>query len=722
MKRSILFLILSCWFLQSWATDTIRVLTRVDLAHEIFDASGEGTLVAILDRGLDWEHPDFRNDDGSTRIAYIFDLTDNSGANAPGNTYGVGTIYTEADINAALNGGTPLATRDAVGHGVTTTGIATGNGRGLPDRRYQGVAPKAKLLVIKVTSDGAPAHGNQPAEAAFFNPDLLPTAIDFAKDKAIELNLPVVMLLNLGSTGGPTDGTSSLCRKIDEVVGPGKDGIIFVTGSGDDGNMNNRTEGTLQQGQTIDVVIQKNGNSALILDLWYDGDDRFDVEIITPSGSTGPLPAPTNNNASSSISNNIIQYFHNGKDVTFFGADNDHREIWLRLLQGPGTYTIRLTGTTISNGFFQGTLNPSRAFLTALDNQFTTFTAPGNIWDGATAFYNICPNSYIGRTTWTDINGIPRSFSGQGDLFDIWLGSSIGPTFDGRIGIDVSAPGDRVITSYGPNSWWATFDFNVVQGGNGLYGMASAVSAAAPIVTGTIALMLELDPNLDAAEAKAILQMTAIQDAFTGPVPNTTWGHGKLDAFAACRYVYESQSNPAIKPINLLAQSTMTEIQLDWQNLSTNATEIQLERSTDNLNFSPIDTISASQTNYSDADVVNNTTYYYRIRAVNSFGPSDYSNVADATAGVLTDLDDPWLAANLQLYPNPATEWMKIVFDSPLQESIQMKMVSIEGKVVGEKLLSDMENEIYVGGMLPGIYLLQFQTQSGIWSRKIIVE
>lgn len=63
--------------------------------------------------------------------------------------------------------------------------------------------------------------------------------------------------------------------------------------------------------------------------------------------------------------------------------------------------------------------------------------------------------------------------------------------------------------------------------------MAGAVSAAAPVVTGIIALMLEVDPTLDAGSVKRILQETARADAFTGPTPNPLWGHGKVDAYAA---------------------------------------------------------------------------------------------------------------------------------------------------------------------------------------------
>lgn len=509
--------------------------TKAALARSINKVSGKNVAVAILDRGLDWTHPDFRNDDGSTRIAYIFDLTDDSGANAAGNTYGVGTIYTRAQINAALAGGAPLATRDAVGHGTATAGNCCGNGRA-SGGKYQGTAPEATLIIVKFTSDGAPAHDGQPAEAAFYKPDLFPKAVDFAIAKAAELKMPLVMLANFGSIGLRADGGDAIAQKIDAVVGPGKPGLVFITGTGDDGGRDNHASISFSAGQTGALQFQKGQTGTVVLQLWHSAADRLNVSVTSPTASYGPYAAPAN----TTFDTKTTTEFTYGQNGSIY-YNNTKRLLYLTLTGPIGTYTLNLTaatvGTASDSGTFDAYLTPG--FYSAANvNRFLSFVQPGKtIWAGATARYNIAPNSYVFRTAWLGLDGFSHSVINEGAVGDLWAGSSIGPTWDGRVGVDVSAPGERTFTTYSPTSYWATFKGNELSDGGGLYGVASAVSAAAPVTTGIVALMLEKNPSLDAAAVKSALQLSARADAFTGAVPNPRFGYGKVDAQAALALV-----------------------------------------------------------------------------------------------------------------------------------------------------------------------------------------
>ena len=320
---------------------------RVVQAWTTYGVSGRGVIVAPIDRGIDWRHPDFRNADGSTRIEAIFDLTDDAGANAAGNTYGKGTIYTRAQINAALTSGGALATRDAVGHGTATAGGSTGNGAA-SSGKYRAPAYEATLVVVKFVTEGAVAHGSIPAEAPFYDPARITLALKFVKDTAARLGLPAVMHMNFGSVaGGPMDGTGLFAEAIDAVVGAGKSGLVAVTGPSDDGGSSNYAEGTIAQGASVDLQVQKgttNATGNLRLWLWYPGSDQFDVMLVTPSGTFGPYAAPAAS-ANDNRSSVGIAYSQRGG-----GFNSNGKRYLLADISGPaGTYTFRLTGRTVTD-------------------------------------------------------------------------------------------------------------------------------------------------------------------------------------------------------------------------------------------------------------------------------------------------------------------------------------------------------------------------------------
>jgi minor extracellular serine protease Vpr len=509
--------------------DSIRAETRIDQVYQQYNVTGQGVIYAIFDRGIDYTHPDFIDANGKTRIAYIFDMVDNTGQNDPDNTYGVGTIYDEAEINQALSSGNPLPTNDLYGHGIATAGIGAGNGTAVPGNSlYRGVAYEAKLIVVKGFQDGFPPLNGNPGQTGFFDPTYIPIALDFISDKVAELAMPSVTLMNLGSIGGPTDGTSTICQAMDAFVGPGK---LLVCGSGDDGGGDNRASGTIMANETISLDINKGVAGNLRLEIWYPGDDRFDIALETPAGNFGPYSSPATNALTDFKNPTSTFYYHRGADFDFSGASSNTRQVLIDFQGAPGTYKVKITGATVVNGNWTASLNPANLFS---DNDFLTFVqGNGSINDYASAFEVITPTDYVWDNTWIDVNGVPRSRTGEGAVGDIWVGSSTGPTVDGRLGIDIAVPGEVIFTSYSPGTYYSQFEFNQIQGGNGFYGLQNAVSACAPILSGLLALMLEMKPDLTVAEAKNILHQTARADAFTGTVPNETWGHGKLDALAA---------------------------------------------------------------------------------------------------------------------------------------------------------------------------------------------
>ncbi len=82
-------------------------------------------------------------------------------------------------------------------------------------------------------------------------------------------------------------------------------------------------------------------------------------------------------------------------------------------------------------------------------------------------------------------------------------------------------------------------------------------------------------------------------------------------------------------------ESTVLQIDLTWTDNSNNETSFTVERSADGLTgWTQIGALGTDANRFSDtsASLVANTTYYYRVRAVNTvLGSSAYSNVASAT-------------------------------------------------------------------------------------------
>jgi len=177
--------------------------------------------------------------------------------------------------------------------------------------------------------------------------------------------------------------------------------------------------------------------------------------------------------------------------------------------------------------------------------------------------------------------------------------------------VDLGAPGVAV---------WSTVP-------NGSYASYSGTSMATPHVTGAIALYASSHPAASALDIKnAILDSARATPTSSLAGKTVTGGRLNLSNIIA-------PPPPApLAPGGLTATaSSSSQIDLAWTDNSDNETGFKIERSNDGINFIQIATVGANILSYSNTGLSSSTPYYYRVRAYNAGGNSDFSNTASAT-------------------------------------------------------------------------------------------
>lgn len=518
-------------------------------AREQLGATGKGVIVGIVDSGIDWRHDDFRQSDGSTRIKYILDLSE------PGPHY-TGTIYTEAQINNALNGFGRVSETDASGHGTHVTGIIASDGTaesGYGD--YAGIAPATDIVVVKATRD---AKGRE-----FFTDDQI-VALGFIDSVAAVLGKPWVANLSLGGHSGAHDGTSPVERFIDMLTGPGIPGKVVVTVAGNDGDMAIHAQTTIASSSrqpvisfTLDPYVPNvgTGNDIVIVDGWYDGAKKIGVTLLSPSGRRyGPvLPGevlPENGSAGQVTDEGTI-YMWNG----FYESGNEYRQ-GTNPFNGDREFYLQISDDDArqpATGQWQIEFSGSGGNIDVWISNATmdAYFVQGKVDDGklaipGTARNAITVGSFISKKSWEDLDGNRLTYDSQG-LYaegDLSVFSSPGPVRKGNYQKpEIAAPGQIVASSLSVNAP-PTDDNSIFFSGNmtypnalvnsdGFHGLNSGTSMAAPHVTGAVALVLEQYPDLTAIQVRDIITKSAEKDNRTGDTPNIFWGWGKLNVHDA---------------------------------------------------------------------------------------------------------------------------------------------------------------------------------------------
>ena len=176
---------------------------------------GRGTLIGIVDTGIDYTNPLLRDPDGSTRIAAIWDQTvPGTGLSTPDpiDALHYGSVYQRSHINEALRSEDPhsiVPTSDPLRHGTQMALVAAGSEDA--DAFFSGAAPESELVVVRLK----PARTYLPRALrsrgfiAFQEDDIM-LGIKFLLYIARQEKKPLVILLGLGTNTKACSGTSPL--------------------------------------------------------------------------------------------------------------------------------------------------------------------------------------------------------------------------------------------------------------------------------------------------------------------------------------------------------------------------------------------------------------------------------------------------------------------------------------------------------------------------------
>lgn len=446
-----------------------------------YNLTGKGVIVAILDSGIDYSHPDFRNADGSTRILALYDET-------------LDREFSTEEINQALKAESEqerfqiVPSRDTSGHGTHVAGIAAGNGRASGGVN-KGVAYESPLLIVKLGT--ADRNG-------FPRTTQLMRGLDYVVNKSLELQMPMAVNISFGNNYGSHSGTALLETYINDMSNYWKTSISV--GTGNEGTARGHTSGILKEGRQQEIELGVgNYETALSLQIWKSYVDEYDILLIHPSGkSIGPIRQIQGPQRFIMGQTEILLYY--GEPSPY----NLYQEMYIDFLPSQsyideGVWRVVLVPERIISGNYdlwlpgQAVLNQGTGFLYPVEE--TTLTIP------STAEKVISVAAYDAR-----YNQLAE-FSGRGFTRQT-----------NQVKPDLAAPGVEIRSA--------------APGGG--YAVRSGTSMATPFVTGSAALLMQWgivegnDPYLYGEKVKAYLLRGARHLPILPEYPNQSLGWGVL--------------------------------------------------------------------------------------------------------------------------------------------------------------------------------------------------
>lgn len=526
------------------ATNVDKVQAGTGLSQPFL---GTGVVVGVVDGGFQYNHITFydANNSSELRVKRVWNQSANK------------KYTTQSAIESAQYDDT----EDDSGHATHVTGIAAGSYAG---NSYYGVASDADIVMVSYGSSNT----------------AITDGINYIFDYAKSVGKPAVVNLSLGQHMGPHDGTSTFDKALDATVGAGR---IVCGAAGNEGEYPLYSEATLAAGEShtfiLDPSDQYYSGTKSFADFWGDEGQKYTMQIVYLDANGNELAAGTSTavatatskttswSNSTYASGSITAYAQMSTDATNnrgnvylyfknnFKPKNNYKVGFKVTAQNAGT--IRVWGDDYNSIYWE-------------DGQ-TTHTV-GEI--GGTANGIITVGAFVTNR---------RSGYGLTSVGTIATFSSKGPTSDGRMKPEITAPG-ACIASAVPNTSAITSsgDFDeaksaTVNGTTYYWGYMNGTSMATPFVTGVVATWLQANPNLTPEQIKEIMAQTAQTDSYTGTCPNNTWGYGKIDAYAGLLKVLETTD---IKHLETLPDAIML-----YPNPSDGAFKLFFKQNDNNVNI-----------------------------------------------------------------------------------------------------------------------------------------
>jgi len=742
--------------------DTSRMHHNVNQVHAGANGlpaayTGQNIIIGYVDQGLDFNHLDFRDANGDTRVLRYWDHTLPIAANTP-QPYGYGQAWDSTDIANGIctSGETTTA------HGTTVAGAGSGNG--LANGKNKGMAPDSKIIIVE-TNFNLPNWTLTVADAC-----------DYIFKVADSLGLPAVINLSLGTYFGSHDGNDPASILMEALLDehPGR---IIVAAAGNSGNRGKyHTHGVVDT-DTSFVWLKNNPASQIVpnsvyFDLWADESEFQNVQYAFAADKPAPnygLRGYSNFHTIAETANSpVLDTIFNtaGQRLGTIQAYSEivngvfHMEALIMNIDST-TYNFRFATTgSGSYDMWSGAWLGVNDFVTILPTatqvpDIVHYNMPDSLQTIVSAW--VCSEKVItvgnmrNRFSYTNNNNgpyLPTDLTPPGKLS---VNSSKGPSRLGVMKPDITAAGDVTLS---PAPLWLLGNaaYNGLIELGGMHAANGGTSMASPVIAGIAALYLEKCNSSTYADFKKDLTKNATSDAFTGTTPNYAYGYGKANALNTLLFNAEIEGPDFYcgAPYTLTAVAGTVVNSADWSTgFSGNPVLVNqagqfiadnivyngncITQATINIplgNIPATPTISATGTVLTASTAPNYQWYLngnilgtetnqattivnggvYTVSTTGTDGCVVTSNPYNSYLGVeITELE------NVYVYPNPTSGMVKI--DGLVNNDI-LKIFDMQGKSI--QLNSSNNNEIDLSKVENGVYFLSITRNEKQYYFKII--